>query len=181
MKLSIVATMYRSVSTVDEFVRRICDEAKKITNDYELILVDDGSPDDSLQSALTLQKSNPHLSVIELSRNFGHHKAMMTGLEHSKGDLVFLIDIDLEESPELLNTFYAEMTHGKWDVVYGVQQTRNGTAFFGNSNKSFSHLISSWVHANSQIALMPTYGKLVNHGRTKRWHFETSVAVNFFH
>ncbi len=126
MKISIVSTLYRSADFIEEFVRRSSLEASKITADLEIVLVDDGSPDDSLSKALTLQKAYPSLKVIELSRNFGHHKAMMTGLENASGHFVFLIDVDLEESPELLSAFYSEMQKGSWDVVYGVQKDRKG-------------------------------------------------------
>lgn len=126
MKLSVVTTLYQSAPYIEEFVRRISAEAKKITDDYEIVMVDDGSPDNSLITALNIQRSDPHLHIIELSRNFGHHKAMMTGLEHARGELVFLIDVDLEESPELLTRFHDEMNKGDWDVVYGVQKERKG-------------------------------------------------------
>lgn len=126
MKLSVVTTLYQSALYIEEFVRRVSAEAEKITNDYEIVTVDDGSPDNSLDVALNIQKSNPHLQIIELSRNFGHHKAIMTGLEHAKGELVFLIDVDLEEPPELMTRFYEEMQNGGWDVVYGIQKERKG-------------------------------------------------------
>jgi putative glycosyltransferase len=126
MKLSVVTTLYQSAPYIEEFVRRVSVEAKKITDDYEIVMVDDGSPDNSLITALNIQKTDPHLRVIELSRNFGHHKAMMTGLEYARGELVFLIDVDLEEPPELLTRFRDEMNEGDWDVVYGVQKERNG-------------------------------------------------------
>ena len=126
MKLSIVTTLYQSAPYIEEFVRRANEEARKITDDYEIILVDDGSPDDSLIVALGIQKIDSHIHIIELSRNFGHHKAMMTGLEYAKGELVFLIDVDLEEPPELLTRFYEEMKQGNWDVIYGVQKERTG-------------------------------------------------------
>lgn len=126
MKLSVVTTLYKSAPYIEEFVRRVSVEAEKITDDYEIVMVDDGSPDKSLDVALNIQKSNPHLYIIELSRNFGHHKAMMTGIEYAKGELVFLIDVDLEEPPELLTCFYEEMQKGGWDVVYGVQKERKG-------------------------------------------------------
>lgn len=126
MKLSVVTTLYRSEPYIEEFARRVCAEAEKLTDDYEIIMIDDGSPDKSLEVALNIQKSNPHLQIIELSRNFGHHKAMMTGLEHANGEIVFLIDVDLEEPPELLTRFYEEMQKGGWDVVYGVQKERKG-------------------------------------------------------
>jgi putative glycosyltransferase len=126
MKLSIVTTLYRSAPYIDEFVRRVSVEAKKITDDYEIVMVDDGSPDNSLVAALNIQKCDTHLHIIELSRNFGHHRAMMTGLEYARGELVFLIDVDLEEPPELLTRFHDEMKEGGWDVIYGVQKERKG-------------------------------------------------------
>lgn len=126
MKLSIVTTLYQSAPYIEEFVRRVSVEAKKITEDYEIVMVDDGSPDNSLVVALNIQKSDPHLHIIELSRNFGHHRAMMTGLEYARGELVFLIDVDLEEPPELITRFYEEMKKGDWDVIYGIQKERKG-------------------------------------------------------
>ena len=106
MKLSIVTTLYKSSEYVDEFYERISKEAQKITDNYEIIFVDDGSPDDSLQKCITLYQQDQKVAVIELSRNFGHHKAIMTGLSHAQGDFVLLIDSDLEEEPELLGKFW---------------------------------------------------------------------------
>jgi len=67
--------------------------------------------------------------VVELSRNFGHHRAIMTGLENARGEIIFLLDSDLEEPPELLQTFFAHMQASNADVVYGVQQKRRGRLF----------------------------------------------------
>jgi len=138
MKLSIVTTLYNSSLYVDEFHNRISKEAKKITNDYEIIFVDDGSPDDSLEKAVDIHKRDKKVKVIELSRNFGHHKAIMTGLSHAKGDYVFLIDVDLEEEPELLGNFWKELQDSKdIDVVYGVQESRKGGWFERWSGEMF--------------------------------------------
>lgn len=126
MKLSIVSTLYGSEAYVEEFVDRVSRTAEQLTEEFEIILVDDGSPDSSLQKAIELRPSYPHVKVVELSRNFGHHKAMMAGLEEAAGDLVFLIDVDLEEPPEILIEFYREMQRGNWDVVYGVARKRHG-------------------------------------------------------
>ena len=126
MKLSVVTTLYRSAAFIEEFHRRASAEAKKITDDYEIVMVDDGSPDDSLQVALALVRQDPRLRIVELSRNFGHHKAMMAGMEAARGDMVFLIDADLEEPPELLGEFRRELEAGTWDVVYGYQKERKG-------------------------------------------------------
>jgi putative glycosyltransferase len=126
MKISAVTTLYMSGPYICEFVERMRTELRKASDDHELILVDDGSPDDSLRTALALTDTEPRLKVIELSRNFGHHKAMMTGLEHATGDLVFLIDVDLEEPPELIGPFLAVLRNEELDVVYGFQKTRKG-------------------------------------------------------
>lgn len=129
MKLSIVTTLYKSASTVDAFYRRAVAAAVTVTNDFEIVMVDDGSPDNSLGLACALARNNPQVRVVELSRNFGHHKALMCGLDHARGDLVFLIDSDLEESPELLTEFYSRMETGDWDMAFGYQARRQGRAF----------------------------------------------------
>lgn len=143
MELSIVTTMYCSSPYIQEFYDRICAVTKKITEDHEMIFVNDGSPDDSLDIAVSLYEKDPKVRVIDLSRNFGHHKAMMTGLMHAKGELVFLIDCDLEEEPELLEKFYAEhRQNDDVDVVYGVQKARKGGFFEKISGNIFYWLFN---------------------------------------
>jgi putative glycosyltransferase len=126
MRLSIVTTLYRSARHLDEFHARVSASALQLTPDYEIVLVNDGSPDDSLDVALKLLEHDDRVRIIDLARNFGHHKAMMTGLAEARGDLVFLIDSDLEEAPELLIEFSKAMHDGQADVVYGVQDARRG-------------------------------------------------------
>ena len=126
MKISVVTTLYNSAAYIEDFVKRARAELTMLTNDYEIIMVDDGSPDDSLGRALAFVPTDPRLRVIELSRNFGHHKAIMTGLEHASGDLVFLIDVDLEEPPELLGIFFSKLNKEGLDVVFGYQKARKG-------------------------------------------------------
>lgn len=143
MQLSIVTTLYKSSPYVNEFYSRMSIEAQKITDDYEIIFVDDGSPDDSLEKAVSLYEKDNKVKVIELSRNFGHHKAIMTGLSHTMGEFVFLIDSDLEEEPELLRIFWNELHKEKdLDVVYGVQESRKGGWFERWSGRLFWKLIN---------------------------------------
>ncbi|MDB9788793.1 glycosyltransferase family 2 protein [Candidatus Thioglobus sp.] len=143
MKLSIVTTLFKSSAYVEEFYLRITKEVKKLTDDYEIIFVDDGSPDDSLQKCITLHQQDQKVTVLELSRNFGHHKAIMTGLSHAQGDFVFLIDVDLEEKPELLGKFWQELQNGEdLDVVYGVQKQRKGAFFERISGRLFWKVIN---------------------------------------
>ncbi len=127
MNLSIVATLYQSAPYIVEFHRRASAVAREAAgNDYEIVLVNDGSPDDSLEIAIALSETDPHVVLVDLSRNFGHHKAMMTGLAHARGQNVFLIDSDLEEEPEWLLAFQAQMHAEQCDVVFGVQEKRKG-------------------------------------------------------
>ena len=129
MELSIVTTLYRTAPYLEEFYARSCAVADRVAKEFEIILVNDGSPDDSLQIALSLYHKDKRVRVVDLSRNFGHHKAIMTGLAHARSELVFLIDSDLEEEPELLETFYEKLRAHTSDVVFGVQQKRKGKLF----------------------------------------------------
>lgn len=120
MMLSIVTTLYKSERYVQEFYARIVKAAASLTPDFEIVFVNDGSPDESVDIACTLADSDPRVSVVDLSRNFGHHRAMMSGLRHARGDLVFLIDVDLEEQPEALGMFWSLMhSDAKIDVAFG--------------------------------------------------------------
>jgi putative glycosyltransferase len=127
MKLSIVTTLYLSAPHVKAFHQRVTAAARSVAGEsYEIIMVNDGSPDDSLAQAVRIHEHDPRLSVIDLSRNFGHHKAIMTGLSHTVGESIFLIDSDLEEDPELLLEFTQHKESAKCDVVFGVQERRRG-------------------------------------------------------
>ncbi len=138
MKLSIVATLYKSAPYITEFNQRVSAVAKQLVGeDYEIIYVNDGSPDESLDIAVQLTKENGHVVVVDLSRNFGHHKAMMTGLGYAIGEHVFLIDSDLEEEPEWLLSFAKQMEAEESDVVYGVQSKRKGGFYERITGKIF--------------------------------------------
>ena len=127
MKISIVTTLYHSENYINEFCTRIINSAKQIFNDIEIILVHDESPDNSLAEAIEIAKKDNRIKIIDLSRNFGQHKALMTGLMHASGDYVFMLDSDLEEKPELLEIFFEKMKQNpRYDVVYGIQISRRG-------------------------------------------------------
>jgi putative glycosyltransferase len=130
MKLSVVATLYQSAAYIAEFHRRASAAARQLAGDeYEIVFVNDGSPDNSLDAAVQLAENDGHVVVVDLSRNFGHHKAMMTGLAHAQGQNIFLIDSDLEEEPEWSVSFAEQMASEKCDVVFGVQARRKGGFF----------------------------------------------------
>lgn len=152
-RLSIVTSLYRSAAHVREFCRRAGEAAAGLPGPYEIVLVNDGSPDDSLATVLALREADERIRAIDLSRNFGHHKALMTGLSRARGDLVFLIDSDLEEDPAWLTCFHDELRASGADVVYGVQRRRKGgpieraagAVFFRLFNRMLTHPIPANV------------------------------------
>ncbi|HEY4814773.1 MAG TPA: glycosyltransferase, partial [Chthoniobacterales bacterium] len=79
MTVSVVTTLYNSAPYIEEFYRRVLAQIHALEIDYEVVFVDDGSPDDALEVAVAIAKQDPHVLVVELSKNFGHHRAMMTG------------------------------------------------------------------------------------------------------
>jgi len=128
--ISIVTAIYNSFSYLDEFLAK-CTEAMSEINctAYEIICVNDGSPDNSLEKLIELKKQYSSLVIIDLSRNFGHHYALFAGIASSRGDYVFLIDCDLEVSPKVVKDFYNEIKNSTHDVVYGYQEYRKGGIF----------------------------------------------------
>lgn len=146
MKISIVTTMYKSAPYLPEFYGRIKNVVEKITDDYEIIFVNDGSPDQSLEMVLSFFKSDSKVRIIDLSRNFGHHKAIMTGLEYATGEYVYLIDCDLEELPEWLEVFYDKLNSAGADVVFGVQGRRKGGLWEKLSGYIF-YKVFNWMSA----------------------------------
>ena len=143
MKLSVVTTLYHSEAHVPAFHARTIAAASAITDDFEIIYVNDGSPDGALGVVLDLQKAEPRVVAVDLSRNFGHHRALMTGLQQARGDHIFMIDSDLEESPELLADYWVTVSNDpEIDVVYGVQQRRKGGWFERLSGRVWYGLFS---------------------------------------
>lgn len=147
LRISVVTTLYYSEKYIIEFYNRVRKSLAKITDDYEFVFVDDGSPDNSAHKILTLQKDYANITLIELSRNFGHHQAILTGLQHVTGDYVFLIDCDLEEDPELLNSFWDTLQQDKnIDVVYGIQMKRKGNLFERTTGNIFYKILNLVTH-----------------------------------
>jgi putative glycosyltransferase len=128
MKLSVVTTLYNSRKFLQTFINEILDAIHELKIDeFELLFVNDGSPDDSLQYLIGRKDEIPQIKIIDLSRNFGHHYAIQAGLNCSKGDYIFLIDNDLETPPKFLITCFNKMeTCPSADVIYGYQEKRKG-------------------------------------------------------
>lgn len=138
MRLSIVATFYQSASYIETFHKKATTAAQKLVgDDYDIVYVNDGSLDNSLDLAIQITEHYPHVVLVDLSRNFDHHKAMMTSLEHARGERVFLIGSDLEEDPEWLLSFACRMEQTTCDVVSGIQNRRKGNLFDRQSGQWF--------------------------------------------
>ncbi|MBW0004883.1 MAG: glycosyltransferase family 2 protein [Hyphomicrobiales bacterium] len=129
MKISIVTTIYKTEEYLDEFHRE-CLEVLQDTGrpEYEIIFTVDGSPGEWRPVVAALKARDPHVKVFELSRNFGHHIAIWCSLEHATGDLIFLIDSDLQVSPAIFKEFDAKLRKdGDLDVVYAYQAQPQGS------------------------------------------------------
>ena len=127
MRISIVTTIFRSGSVVHELCDRLAAHARDLAgDDFEILLVDDVSPDDTMVHALACVRRDPHVAIVELARRQGQYAAIRAGLAECRGDRVFLIDGDLEEPPETLTRCWRTLdaSAGDVDVVYGTQRTR---------------------------------------------------------
>jgi len=125
--LSVVSPMYEEEDTVGPFTERVTAALGDIP--YELILVDDGSEDATAAAMAAAAAADPRVKVVSLSRNFGHQPALTAGLEHARGDVIAMIDGDLQDPPEVIPEMLARWREGI-DVVYAVRQERLGETAF---------------------------------------------------
>ncbi|WP_137136903.1 glycosyltransferase family 2 protein [Rhizobium sp. FKY42] len=121
--LSIVVPVFNEEEAIDIFIKTVRKHLSYNSILYEIIFVNDGSHDSTLSTALSLQTKEPSIKVINLSRNFGKEAAMSAGLEYAKGDAVIVMDVDLQEPPELIPQMIAKWREG-YDVVYGKRICR---------------------------------------------------------
>jgi putative glycosyltransferase len=148
MAISIVTTLYKSEPYIDAFVLR----TKALMGDHdELIIVDDGSPDDSPEIARRHASNDRRIVLVELSRNFGHHPAILAGLSLTQNDRIFLVDSDLEEEPELLREFSSVMDASGVDVVFGIHDHSQASMSRKLTSKVFWRLFSSMTDTNMPL------------------------------
>jgi glycosyltransferase involved in cell wall biosynthesis len=142
--LSIVVPCFNEEDCLPVLHERLSKAARaNFGEDYELVLVNDGSRDSSWQVMRQLASSDPHVVGINLSRNHGHQLALTAGLDLARGDLILIIDADLQDPPELLGDMVATMRSEGADVVYGVRRSRAGeTAFKRVTAHGFYRLLA---------------------------------------
>lgn len=129
-QLSIVVPVFNEEQIIDQLVKRMSDAAKNVTENYEIIFVNDGSKDNTLKnlkSACATDRQRLH--YISFARNFGHQIAITAGMDYAKGDAIVTIDGDLQDPPELIPEMYKEYQDG-YKVVYAKRSKRKGETFF---------------------------------------------------
>ena len=121
--ISIVIPVYNEAENIPALYSRITKAAAEWGDEYEVVIVDDGSSDLSLQQLEVLHRRDPRWKVLSFSRNFGHQAAVQAGLAHARGDAVVLMDSDLQDAPEAIPRLLAEW-HAGYDVVYAIRRDR---------------------------------------------------------
>ncbi len=127
--LSVIVPVYNEEAVIPELYRRMVQVLEEIGEPWELICVNDGSRDRSLQLLLDLHHRDPRIRVVSFSRNFGHQIAITAGLDYARGDAVVIIDADLQDPPELIQTMVDRWREG-YHVVYAVRVDRQGESWF---------------------------------------------------
>ena len=127
--LSVVIPVYNEQAVLPEMYRRLTEVLEGMEESYEILLVNDGSRDRSLEIMIRLRKRDPRVSLVNLARNFGHQLAVTAGLDHARGQAVVIIDADLQDPPEVIPQMVALWREG-YDVVYGQRQARAGESLF---------------------------------------------------
>jgi polyisoprenyl-phosphate glycosyltransferase len=126
---SVVAPVYNEQEILPKFYERVRDVMNSIGESWELVMVNDGSRDNSLSIMLELAGEDSHVKVVNFARNFGHQVAVTAGIDHATGSAVILIDSDLQDPPELIPDLIAQWKQG-FDVVYAVRTQREGESWF---------------------------------------------------
>ncbi len=160
MKISIVSPVYKAENILDELVKRVVAEVSKITEDFELILVEDGSPDEVWQKIEKQSQEDLRVKGIKLSRNFGQHYAITAGLDHAKGDWIVVMDCDLQDRPEEIVTLYQKALEG-YDIVLARRANRQDSFNKKMSSKLF-YKAFSYLSGMEQDGTIGNFGIYAN-------------------
>jgi dolichol-phosphate mannosyltransferase len=154
--ISIVSPVYRGEKMVAELVRRNVESVTSITDDYEIILVNDASPDNSWDEIVKQCALNPKVKGINLSRNFGQHYAITAGLHYAKGDWVVVMDCDLQDRPEEIPNLYKKAQEG-YDIVYARRVVKHVGWWKRFSSVAF-HTVFDWLSGVKTDSTIANYG-----------------------
>lgn len=128
MDISVIVPVFNEESNLLVLHERLVNVITGITNQYEIIFVNDGSKDNSLTVIKTLAQQFPQIKYIDFSKNFGHQLAVFAGLEHASGNAIVIIDADLQDPPELIIELHKKLQQG-FDVVYAQREQRVGESW----------------------------------------------------
>ena len=160
--ISIVSPVYRAEKILPILVSEINLVMERIGEDYEIILVDDRSPDNSWEVMKVLSSQNPKIKSIRLSRNFGQHSAIFAGLTRAKGDWVVVMDCDMQDQPKEIAKLYKKALEG-YDIVLGQRENRKDKFLKKLSSKLFYKVFNylSGGQFNNEIGNFGIYKKKV--------------------
>ncbi|NLX09697.1 MAG: glycosyltransferase family 2 protein [Chloroflexi bacterium] len=127
--VSIIAPVYNEEPIIDELYRRLVAVLDTIGEPWELVMVNDGSTDRSVELMVALHARDPRVRVINFARNFGHQNAVTAGMDYARGDTVVIIDADLQDPPEVILQLLDKWREG-YHVVYAVRSERKGETWF---------------------------------------------------
>lgn len=142
-KISVVSPEYRGAKMVSELVRRIKESVSLISENFEIILVNDASPDNTWEEIKKECHEDSRVKGINLSRNFGQHYAISAGLQYAHGEWIVVMDCDLQDRPEEIPNLYAKAMDG-YDIVY-AQRTVRKDGFFKKLSSHLFHKIFDWL------------------------------------
>jgi len=151
---SLIIPILNEEKLIDELIQRTVSAIDFFNGDYEIIIVDDGSTDRSLDKLLAWQAGNKNIKILSLSKNFGHQAAFTAGLEYSKGDFVATMDGDLQDPPELLASMYKKIQEEDFDIVSAKRSGRKGST----GRNMFSALFHILFRKVGEIQGMENYG-----------------------
>jgi dolichol-phosphate mannosyltransferase len=137
-----VIACYRDAPAIPQMHERLTNVFRALGVDYEIIFVNDASPDDAAEVLARLAATDKHVVVINHSRNFGSQNAFTSGMRVATGDAVVLLDGDLQDPPEVIRDFHAKWLEG-WDVVYGIRVKRIATRLMQVAYKAFYRVFRS--------------------------------------
>lgn len=162
-QFSIVSPVYRAENILEELVNQISLNIEKITSNYEIILVDDASPDDSWKKIEQISELNSHVTGYRLSRNFGQHYAITAGLSKAKGDWIIVMDCDLQDRPEEFENLYTCIKTQNLDLALASRVNRQDSFLKRLSSKVFYAILSylTGTKQDSTIANFGIYSKKV--------------------
>ncbi|CAH0218274.1 glycosyltransferase [Pseudomonas koreensis] len=161
-EISVVIPVYKAEPLVDELLKQLTIELKGITSRYEIILVEDRSPDNSWLEIQKAQKLYPHIKAVRLSRNFGQHHAISAGLSLADGDWVIVMDCDLQDQPSEISKLYHEAQKG-FDIVLARRAARQDNRLKRLSSRIFYSALGylTGVEQDATVANFGIYSRKV--------------------